>query len=146
MFENKNKFILCVDKDDLAYYADLSEHNILRGKNREKFIFAMVYGYKNKADIPLDNRDSGGYWRFFESDPISRALVFSVSFNDMQDLKINSESDLWGIIHKAEEYAHGGIRLLKNRWENVPHSSYWNKLEEGLFDEINNTHLSKENY
>ncbi|MFW5987821.1 MAG: hypothetical protein ACOCQA_00100 [bacterium] len=129
----KRQIRLHIDENDKEYYDKLEEDNILSGKNRDKFLFAMAYGYENDACLELKSRDSGGYWRFYESDLIDRALVFSVALDYKSDFHFNSKDDLKEILLIAEKYAHGGIKLIFNLRNSVQLGSMWKKIEKKLY-------------
>lgn len=125
---------LCIDDDDKVKYYNLTRQGVLRGKNRDKFIFVMSYGYHNNVFMPLENKDTGGYWRFDESYPGDKAFIFAVALKYKGQLSVDNEEKIKEIVDIAEKFAHGGIQLLYQEFFNTQSFSYWNKMERDLYD------------
>lgn len=120
---------LNIDKDDRELY---NEIQIFKNKeNKEKFLFAMAYGFINKVKYPIKKKDGfilNSYLR-----PEDEALLYSLAVTATDS--VNILLDLQKIYEIAEEYARGGLKLLHDEsLSSQRNGSLTIKLEKDLFE------------
>jgi len=126
-----------VDKKDLPDFNKLKEKGspFENCQNKEIFLAAMVVGYHEGGRIELKNRE--GYFREEYLSDEERTLIRAIAISEMEDLNVVlDEQKIYSI---AEEYATGGISLLKAKVSSGEYGSYVKKLESELlrtFDKI----------
>lgn len=121
----------CIDKDDRDLYDALKVDPFFHGqKNRNLFLLAMAVGFKNELREPLAKREISGYFLEKDMKAEDHALVDMVAAYETKSVVVLArQSDVFKI---AEEYAHGGIRLLFDRVRSTPHGSFEKALEREL--------------
>jgi hypothetical protein len=121
----------CIDKDDRQLYDALKVDPFFHGqRNRNLFLLAMAVGYKNELREPLTKREISGYFLEKDMKPEDHALVDMVAVCEMKSVDVLAKrSEAFKI---AEEYAHGGIRLLSDQLRSTPHGSFEKLLEREL--------------
>lgn len=121
---------LFVDKKDFEDFNRLKEKDtpFAGVHNHEIFIAAMVTGYREGCRIELKNRKEF----FFEKDLTKEenALIRAVAVSEEDGL--NVLLDKQKIYSIAEQYATGGISLLKAKVLSGEYGSYAKKLESDL--------------
>lgn len=121
---------LFVDKKDFDDFNRLKEKDtpFAGVHNHEIFIAAMVTGYREGIKIELKNRKEF----FFEKDLTQEesALIKAVAVADQAGLSILLDKQK--IYSIAEQYATGGISLLKAKVMSGEYGSYAKKLESDL--------------
>lgn len=121
---------LFVDKKDFDDFNRLKEKDtpFAGVHNHEIFIAAMVTGYREGVKIELKNRKEF----FFEKDLTQEesALVKAVAVADQGGLGVLLDKQK--IYSIAEQYATGGISLLKAKVMSGEYGSYAKKLESDL--------------
>lgn len=106
---------LYVDKADIGIYRETLNDSFLRGReNRELFMIALAYGIKNDLRIPIEQKEEFVRREYLRQD--EWAILYSIAYAKLGVEKI---SDLKEIFKIAEEYAHGGIKLLKDRINSI---------------------------
>lgn len=121
---------LYVDKGDKALYEKLKEEALFRAKeNRDLFLIAMVYGFKNNVRRRIETRE--GYVRAEYLNPDDWALIHSIV---MANEPIGSIEDREKVFHMAEEFAHAGVRLLADAIDSVPIGSFDKWFEKQVSD------------
>lgn len=137
MTEVKKVDRIYVDKKDLPDFNKLKEKGspFENCQNKEIFLAAMVVGYHEGGRIELKNRE--GYFREEYLSDEERTLIRAIAISEMEDLNVVlDEQKIYSI---AEEYATGGISLLKAKVSSGEYGSYVKKLESELlrtFDKI----------
>ena len=78
--------------------------------NKELFLFAMALGFKNQARVPFSGKRLG---YFLEKDLKYEdyVLLNAIAINETESLDVLTDKEK--IFKIAEEYAHGGVRLLQ---------------------------------
>jgi len=131
MTESKKVDRIYVDKKDLEDFRNLvkEKHSpFADSQNKDIFLAAMVIGYHEGGRIPLRNRE--GFFREEYLSDEERALIRSVAVSTEGNLTVLlDEQKVYSI---AEEYATGGIALLKARVFSGEYGSYAKKLESEL--------------
>jgi hypothetical protein len=128
--EEKKVIIIYIDKKDAPDFARLKEKDspFATCQNKEIFLAAMIIGYHEGGRIALKNRD--GYFREEYLVDEERALIRAIAISEVADLNVLlDEQKIYSI---AEEYATGGVALLKARVFSGEYGSYAKKLESEL--------------
>lgn len=98
--------------------------------NKELFLFAMAYGFKNKMRVPFKRRD--GFFLEKDLKPDDVSLLNAVALYETNS--VDTLLDKGKIYQIAEEYAHAGIRLLVDRIDAIEFVSFWKHFEKELFE------------
>jgi len=120
-----------IDIEDRSLYKKIAEEKLFKGKsNRELFLFAMAWGFKNEASQPLGSKD--GYFFVKDLRPQDEALINAVALiSSGKQLEIlTNKEETFGI---AERYSHAGIKLLVDKIDAVAHGSFEKHFEKELF-------------
>ncbi|MCD4670738.1 MAG: hypothetical protein K8S14_09870 [Actinomycetia bacterium] len=122
---------LNIDKNDRKLYDEI---RIFKKKeNKEKFLFAMAYGYMNNIRFPIKSKD--GFILNKTLLPEDEALINSLAVKDSESPEILL--DLQDVYNIAEEYAHAGLKMLYDEsMSNAEHGSFNIKLEKEIFEKI----------
>ena len=129
--------LFCVDKNDKDFYEFLEGKNILSGKNKDLFLFTMGYGYKYGTRVELENRDSSGFWRWSHLNMDEKSLVYSLILEEKDNLIFDDNQDINNMVKIAEEYAHGGVKLLQNLKNSTQIDNFGLRVEQKLFKVLN---------
>lgn len=130
MTEGKKVDRIYVDKRDLDDFNKLKEKGspFENSQNKDVFLAAMVVGYHEGGRIGLKNKE--GYVREEYLTDEERTLIRAIAVSAEGDLNVLlDEQKVYSI---AEEYAAGGISLLKMRILSGEYGSYVKKLESEL--------------
>lgn len=130
MTEKKKIDRIYVDKRDLEDLNRLKQRDspFAISQNKDIFLAAMVVGYHEGGRIGLKNRE--GYFRVEYLTDEERALIRAIAIST--EGNINVLLDEQKVYSIAEEYAAGGIQLLKARVFSGEYGSYVKKLESEL--------------
>jgi hypothetical protein len=131
MTEKKKVNIICIDKKDVDDFTSLRERkdsSFADAQNKEIFLAAMVVGFREGGRIKLKNKD--GYFREAYLNDEERTLIRAIAISTEGNLNVLlDEQKVYSI---AEEYATGGISLLKAKVLSGEYGSYVKKLESEL--------------
>jgi len=130
MTEKKKVDRIYVDKKDLADFNRLKDKDspFANSQNKDIFLAAMVVGYHEGGRIELRNKE--GYFRTEYLTDEERALIRAIAIATEGNLNvILDEQKIYSI---AEEYATGGISILKSKVFSGEYGSYIKKLESDL--------------
>jgi len=138
--ETKEPDRLSVDKKDLEDFNRLkaTDSPFAGSQNKDVFIAAMVIGYYEGSRVKIKRRE--GYVRESYLNSEDHALINALAVSEEGNL--NVLLDAQKVFSIAEEYATGGIRLLKARVFGEEYGSYTKKLESELlraYEKIVNT-------
>lgn len=123
--------ILYCERDERQLYDQLKEEEIFKNMDlKHVFMMAFAKGVQAKKRNPLKNRASGGLIREAYLDDRERALIRAVAI--AEEGKLGVLLDEKRVYQIAEEYASGGIRLLKNEVCSGDFGSYSKRLGEAL--------------
>lgn len=124
---------LCIDKSDRDLYNIIKRESIFLGKgDKELFIIAMAFGFKNKARISLPNRETSGYTRTSYLTLQDKALIYAVALKEKGSVEVLSDKE--EVFKIAEEYAHGGIKILHDTIESTQFGSFSKQFEKKLYE------------
>lgn len=104
---------LYIEKDDRATCYDvLSRERMLKDrKNRELFMMAMMIGLSRGSRVPLKKRE--GFFLAKELDDEQQYIIKAVAVQEMKG-ELEILKDIREVYKIAEEYANGGIHILKD--------------------------------
>lgn len=130
MSERKKVDRLYVDKKDIADFNRLKDKDspFAGSQNKDVFLAAMIIGYHEGSRLELKRKE--GYVREEYLTDEDLALIRAIAISE--DGNINVLLDKQKTFSIAEEYATGGIKLLKARAFSGEYGSYAKKLESEL--------------
>ncbi len=102
--------IIHIDDSKKADFEHLRDS--LSVENKVAFLIAMTYGYKHDMRAPIEKRL--GWTRTSYLDDEDKCLVSAIALASGSPANTHSLAKSLSI---AEEYARGGITLLKDLWE-----------------------------
>lgn len=106
---------LFIGKEDVDTYKNISNESFFRNKsNKELFMIALAYGIKCDLKIELQEREEYVRREYLKQD--DWAILHSIAF---QELGLEELTNIGEIFNIAEQYAHGGIKLLKERLDSI---------------------------
>jgi len=128
--EEKKTDRFYVDKRDLSDFNRLKEKDtpFAGSQNKDVFLAAMVVGYHERARVPLKTKE--GYFMKTYLKEEELALINAIAVAEEKSLNILLDQQK--VFSIAEEYAAGGIQLLKERVFSGEYGSYAKKLESEL--------------
>jgi len=133
MSKRKKVDRLYVDKKDLDDWKRLKEKDspFTGSDNKDVFIAAMVVGYHESSKIELKSKE--GYFFADNLKPEELALIRAIAVSEEGSLNVLlDEQKVYSI---AEQYATGGVKLLKSKVFSGEYGSYAKKLESDLLRE-----------
>lgn len=130
MSETKKPDRLYIDKKDLDDFNRLkaTDSPFAGSQNKDVFMAAMVIGYYEGSRVKIKKKE--GYVRESYLNSEDRALINALAVSEEGNL--NVLLDAQRVFSIAEQYATGGIRLLKARVFGEEYGSYTKKLESEL--------------
>lgn len=119
-----------VEKKDFDEFNKLKEKEspFAGSHNKDIFLAAMVVGYHEGSRIEIKNRE--GYFHEKDLNPQERALISAIAVSEEGSL--NVLLDKQKVYSIAEQFANGGIALLKAKVFSGEYGSYAKKLESDL--------------
>lgn len=111
---SKEPLIIYIKKSDKKDFERLLEKDSPFGKkdNKHLFLMAMAVGFKNGVKRKLTDRDPPGYTRTEYLSDKEKALIRAIAVHDAKNLEVLMDKKRVYLI--AEEYAAGGIKILKD--------------------------------
>jgi len=126
-----------IRKSDRKEYDRLKEKDspFSGSENKDLFIMAAITGFREGSRIELDKKD--GFVRTEYFNEKETALIKAIAIYEEGDLEVlyNKEK----VFSIAEEYATGGIKILKDKAFGGEFASYFKRLEADLNDELEKT-------
>ena len=124
---------LSINKSDRNDYSRLLEKDSpFSGKeNKDLFIMAMIVGFHEGKRIKLDKKD--GFFLLYHLDDNEDTIIKAIAV--AKEGNLNVLIDKKKVYSIAEEYAAGGIKLLKDKVFSEGFGSYIKELESSLIDE-----------
>lgn len=129
---------LNIDKKDRALYEFLDKEDMFKGKTRkEQFFFVMAVGFRHEAKVPLDSKD--GLFLIKDMKPEDESLMnaMAIAASGSENCLLNKDE----IYQMAEQYAHGGIKILTDKIESIEFATYWKRFEVDLHQMIRDSDL-----
>lgn len=130
---------LYIDKKDIELYNRLKQKDspYSGSQNKDLFISALVIGFNEGARIPITTRSGFVHERYLKE--IDKSIINAIAVNEEDRLDVLLDKKK--IFQIAEEYANGGVIILKNKIFGGEYGSYAKKMESELlkkFDIIEN--------
>jgi hypothetical protein len=131
--ENKEPIIIYIKKSQRPDFDILLKDSIFKEKeNKHVFLLAMLIGFKNGIKIKLTDRDSKGFFRTEYLSDREKALIKAIAIADQKSLLIlKDKKKVYSIV---EEYAAGGIKILKDKVTSGEYGSFIKKFEAELLN------------
>ncbi len=109
---SKGRDRVYVDKKDRSVYEELQKATEILGRkeNKDAFLLSMTVGYKEQRRKPLKSKFGWARTSYFSED--ERTLIKAIAVKEKGSLKVLAYPD--EVYSIAEEYAAGGLALLKN--------------------------------
>jgi len=118
---------LSIKKSDRKVYEELLKTSELKSlSNKDIFLLSALIGFKNKKNIPIKGaKDSYVRTEYLKDEDYS--IINSIAIIDSDNLEIIfNKKEVFEIV---EEYAHGGIEILKNMLFEKNSGSFVKKFE-----------------
>ena len=117
---------LKINKSDRKIYDEIIENSELKGKTKEVFLLATVIGFKSGNRISIKG-SKDNYVRTEYLNDEDRALMNSIAIYEMKDEEIIQDQKV--VFDIIEEYAHVGIKILREMVFNKESGSFLKKFE-----------------
>ena len=121
---------LYIAKGDRTMYDRLEAEWILGGRTKkEQFLLALAVGFKHDSRRPFDQREEFFFRKDLrrEDEAILDAIAVATAGGSLDVLAEPAQ-----VLIIAQEYAHGGIRILADEFEAAPFGTYSKKFETEL--------------
>ncbi|MGA2682031.1 MAG: RNA-binding domain-containing protein [Candidatus Bathyarchaeia archaeon] len=130
MSERKKPDRFYVEKKDREDWNRLKDKDspFAGADNKDVFIAAMMTGYFEKAEFELKTKD--GYFFADNLKPQEEAIVKAIAVSKTGSLNVLLDTER--VYEIAEQYATGGLKILKNKVFSGEYGSYSKKLEAEL--------------
>jgi hypothetical protein len=90
----------------------------------------MAFGFKHRVNPKIARRE--GFVRAEYLTPDDEALIDALAVAETGSVAVLANKAR--VYQIAEEYAHGGIRLLHDQVKSIQHGSFYKRFERDLFD------------
>ncbi len=112
--------------DNLKDYQDLKKTPLFKKTNNAMmFMMTMALGFKRKSRVPL-KKGKDGLSRLVDFKDYNITLIKSLALKETKDVNVLlNDEEIYKI---AEEYANGGIKIIKNFVIGEDPGSYIKKL------------------
>jgi len=121
-----------IDKSDRKLYEKIEEEEMFKGKNRkDEFLFAMAIGFKNKVKPSLKT-PKDGFFLTKDLKPEDEALINAMAVWESNSVDVLSNKE--EVFKIAEEYAHGGARILHDSIGSTQFGSFSKQFEKMLHE------------
>ena len=127
---------LSIDEDDKALYDEIAQDVFLGRQNKDRFLFAMAFGFWRGADREIDKRE--GFVRAEYLTPQDKALIDALAVAEAQSAAVLANRER--VYEIAERYAHGGILLLHDHVQSTQFGSFYKGFERDMFDLIGSSY------
>lgn len=130
----RNPDRLSIDKNTDRKLYDALKKDIFKGTTRkQEFFFAMAFGYLYNVKLELGTKE--GLFLAKDMGPEDKALISALAITETGTVDIlANQAEVYRI---AEEYAHGGIKLLHDEITSKQLGSFYKRFEKEVFDKIN---------
>jgi dnd system-associated protein 4 len=109
-------------------------------ENKDLFIMSMMVGFHEGSRLELDKKE--GFVRTEYFSEREKAIIKAIAINEEANLEVLRDKEY--VYSIAEEYAAGGIKILKEKALGDDFANYFKRLESDLNDEL--TKILKVNY
>jgi hypothetical protein len=131
---NKEPDRLYIRKSDRKDYDRLLEKDspLVGKENKDLFTMALITGFHEGTRVKLDKRE--GFFLLYHLNDEENSIIKAIAVAEEGDLNILLDKKK--VYSIAEEYAAGGIKLLRDKVFSGEYGSYIKKLESELIDEF----------
>jgi len=131
---NKEPDRLYIRKSDRKDYDRLLEKDspLVGKENKDLFTMALITGFHEGTRVKLDKRE--GFFLLYHLNDEENSIIKAIAVAEEGDLNILLDKKK--VYSIAEEYAAGGIKLLRDKIFSGEYGSYIKKLESELIDEF----------
>jgi hypothetical protein len=131
---NKEPDRLYIRKSDRKDYDRLLEKDspLVGKENKDLFTMALITGFHEGTRLKLDKRE--GFFLLYHLNDEENSIIKAIAVAEEGDLNILLDKKK--VYSIAEEYAAGGIKLLRDKVFSGEYGSYIKKLESELIDEF----------
>lgn len=131
---NKEPDRLYIRKSDRKDYDRLLEKDspLVGKENKDLFTMALITGFHEGTRVKLDKRE--GFFLLYHLNNEENSIIKAIAVAEEGDLNILLDKKK--VYSIAEEYAAGGIKLLRDKVFSGEYGSYIKKLESELIDEF----------
>ena len=132
--ENKAPDRLNIQKSNRKDYDRLLEKDspFVGKENKDLFMMALIIGFHEETRVKLDRKE--GFFLLYHLNDKENSIIKAIAVVKEGDLNILlDKKKVYSIV---EEYAAGGIKLLKDKVFSGGYGSYIKKLESDLIDEF----------
>jgi len=130
--KNKEPAIIFIRESDKKHFKKLLDKDSPFSKkgNKDVFIMAMITGFKNGIKYKLVKKDPSGFFRTSYLTEKEKSLIKAIAINDQKNLLVLKDKKKVYTI--AEEYAAGGVKILKDKVFSADYGSFVKKFETEL--------------
>lgn len=129
---NKRPDRVNIRKSDRKDYKFLQEQEPFEGKtNKEVFMMAMAVGFHKGNRIEFHKGEKEGFFLLKDLNDKEKSIFYAIA---IAEEGVNVLLDTNKVYSIAEEYANGGIKLLKDKIFDGDAGSYVKKLESELIE------------
>lgn len=130
--QDEDNLRLSIGPGDREIYNELRENDMpLSGlDNTRIFLMSMAIGFRHHARLELKSRDQFIQGRYVKKE--EKSIIKAIAIFEEKDVKVLFDSKKVYTI--AEEYAHGGLKILKEMSNS--RGSFSKKLVSELLEEI----------
>jgi hypothetical protein len=124
---------LYIDEKDRDLYSKVEKEvfsNQLLNERKNQFLFALSIGFRNEIRAQLETRE--GFFRSEYLLPKDVSLINAVAIYATDSIEILS--NIKEVYRIAEEYAHGGIRILHDEIATNQVGSYFKMFEKDIYE------------
>lgn len=127
-----------IRKDDKEVYDQLQKKDptspFYKKENRVVYMAALARGFKDGGRLELNNRE--GFIRLTTLKEKNKAIIKAIAVQEENTLDVLGDKEK--VYKIADEYAAGGLQLLKGKVLEQNSGSYVKKLESELMETFNN--------
>ena len=140
---NKEPDRLYIRKSDRKDYDRLLEKDspLVGKENKDLFTMALITGFHEGTRVKLDKRE--GFFLLYHLNDEENSIIKAIAVAEEGDLNILLDKKK--VYSIAEEYAAGGIKLLRDKVFSGEYGSYIKKLESELIDEFERIKSKRDN-
>jgi len=134
---------LYIDESDRDLYDQIRKEifNNEEKENKDLFLIALSIGFKNNFRLPIEKKFGFIRREYLNDEDLS--LIESLAIYSSENIEIlTNEVEVFKI---AEEYAHGGVKILIDKIKSSPLGAFDKKFETELVDLYEKLQLGNEN-
>ena len=128
--------MIYIDKENVDFYKTSkilgTDNNKI--KHHEQFLISLALGFKSGIKKEVKNPDPSGFTRPSYLSKKQKALICAIAISHHKD--VNDIGSVPEIYKLAEEYANGGIQIIKDLEKDTSHDNYLSGFERLIDKEI----------